>query len=119
MQIFKLSIVEILVSLFLSGCGVCNVDEIAKRDSIDGKYSAKVVERNCGATVPYLRMVVLGRSGSEFDFEDEENWVFVVRGQPKIEIEWKKGNELIVLYTASVEVRNKREKWKGVLIRYQ
>jgi hypothetical protein len=104
-----------------SGCKaaqrlLCGEDEsLAESSSPDGRYTARAVLRNCGATTDYSRLVTLadrrGGTGATLDS------VYIIRGEGPVSLEWVSRDRLKVgastekIYAAS-------EAWRDVHIEY-
>ncbi|SFD87056.1 hypothetical protein SAMN05428977_1001127 [Nitrosomonas sp. Nm166] len=111
----------LLIAALLSGCGnnLCSVEPISKNKSPTGKYIANVFERDCGATTPYVRVVSLQETDSEFNPEEVKNWVFTIQGQSDIHVSWITKNELQISFSFTGDTPTQRSAWKNVTIRYQ
>jgi hypothetical protein len=72
----------------LTGCdrSFCSNETIDERISPDGKYTASYFERNCGATTPYIQVISLYPSNTEFDPENHKDWVFTIHGKSDVEM---------------------------------
>ena len=110
-----------LMTLFLSGCGgnFCSVEPISRNKSPNGEYIANVFERDCGATTPYVRVVSLQDTDSEFTPEEVKNWVFTIHGQSDIHVSWISKNELQISFSFTGDTPTQRFSWRNVTIRYQ
>jgi hypothetical protein len=84
-------------SCFLGGLSFeCGDSILSEAVSPDGRYTATVFERNCGAVTSFTRIVSIHRRESCFDGEDENTWVFVTKDQPTINIRWSSQRQLDV-----------------------
>ncbi len=112
--------VRLLLMLMLTGCSnlFCSNDIIKEVVSPDGKFVATVFDRNCGATTPYLRIVSLRAAKNSFDAESYNDWVFKIKGQPKVEISWTAIDKLSINYAGSGEAPTLVDSWKEVKISY-
>lgn len=107
--------------LGLSGCDseLCRNDLINEIQSPDGQYVASVFERNCGATTPYLRVVSLRPAASEFEPDNDKDWVFTIHGKPKIRIAWRGNEDLEVEFSKIDDVPTMRETWRNIRIGFK
>jgi hypothetical protein len=87
------TLVALGVAALLTGCG-CSNKFIAGADSPDGTLRATVFERDCGATTDFSRIVSI--SGKEEDFNRENSFVFVVKGEKDIQLQWTGRRQLSV-----------------------
>jgi len=104
-----------LYNLLASLCG----DEVlAVAHSPDGTHVATVIERNCGATTPYVRAVFLHEYG-EFDLDDKDDAVYVIESQGKIPIRWDDETHLAIgIAGAGGLAFKKSETWRNIAITY-
>ena len=80
-----------MIALADSGCAFllhssCENTIKLEVKSPDGKYVATLFERNCGATTDFSTIVNLRELSMKFDADN--SGVFVVKGQPKIDLTW-------------------------------
>jgi len=98
---------------------LCGNELLSESKSPGGKYIASVFERNCGATTPYVRVVSLRSAGKEFDPEDNENWIFSIRGQAEITAAWASDEEVSISYMGGDgESPIKKSSWGDVAATY-
>jgi hypothetical protein len=83
----------------------------------DGKRTATVFERNCGATTPFGRFVSVRLTKTSFDPEREDQYVFVIDGQPEVRIAWESPDHLSVKFASGRIVRQVLI-WYGVTVLY-
>jgi hypothetical protein len=84
--------------------------------SPDGKYVVTLFERNCGATTDFSTIVSLRESSTEFKADDLG--IFVVEGQPKIDLAWD-GNTRVRLQCQDCradDIFKQERSWKGIEI---
>ena len=113
------TLLVILIALFVTSCdSLCGNEIKDEVISPTGKYIAIIFERNCGATTPYISIVSLRFSDMKFDPEDKNNWIFEIKGQSAIEVDWVAINKLKISFTGTGASPNKNEKWKNVVISY-
>jgi hypothetical protein len=93
---------------------LCDNQLIEDVKSPNGKYTASVFERDCGATTPYIEIVSLHSSAAKFDPENYDNWVFTVQGRSKVKATWISDDKLKVSYTYTGEALTQQEKWNGI-----
>lgn len=96
---------RVLLILLLTGCSnvLCSNDIINETKSSDGKYIATVFDRNCGATTANLRIVTLRLAKDSLDSNEYKDWVFKVKGQPKVDVIWITDDKLSINYAGSGE----------------
>lgn len=87
-----------LASLFLVGCArtECGNRIIAEAISPDAKNVATHFERNCGATTPFVQVVMIRKIGSQFQGDNPESYVFTIQGSHAITVEWPDEDHLII-----------------------
>ena len=106
---------------FLFSCSeyLCGNELINETPSPNGKYTASVFERNCGATTPFIRVVSLRLSGAKFNPEETENWVFIIHAQADIRALWI-NDKLKITYSGGYQDQpTKLKKWREVIIFYE
>jgi hypothetical protein len=124
--------IVILAGSLIAGCAIyyyaawsllsfgCSSSVLLETVSPDGQYISTVFERNCGATSPYLRIVILRPKGTRLHVENDGSWVFATEGQPNVEVIWSGPRQLIVLthgYSLTPnEQRLKAAHWKDVAV---
>lgn len=110
-----------LMFALIAGCGesLCGNEVIIELPSPSKNYVATVLERNCGATTPYVRVVALRPFGSKLNAESFEDWVFTAEGQPAIEIKWEDDNTLEIKSSGGGRPGTRHDAWKQVKISYQ
>ena len=96
----------------------CGDEVLAVAHSPDGTHVATVIERNCGATTPYVRAVFLHEYG-EFDLDDKDDAVYVIESQGKIPIRWDDETHLAIgIAGAGGPAFKKSETWRNIAITY-
>jgi hypothetical protein len=100
------------------GGSLCGNDVIKESVSPDGKYVASVIERNCGATTPYVQVISLRLSNTKLDPEKHDDWVFTIHGQSKIELNWESTRKLNISYSGTGDNPTQRVSWQDVAISY-
>lgn len=110
-----------LLILLLTGCSnlLCSNDIVNETKSPDGKYIATVFDRNCGATTANLRIVTLRLANDSLDSDEYKDWVFKIKGQPKVDVAWIAGDKLSINYAGSGEEPSMSATWKDVKISYK
>ena len=108
----------LVVFSFISSCGdpLCENTLISDALSSDGRYTASVFERNCGATTSSVFVVSLRHAEDEFN-PLGDNWIFTVHDKTPIYIKWH-GTSLHVDYVQVFDKPTKVNKWKDVSIKY-
>ena len=103
------------ILMFESGIGLCEDVVMMSKKSPDGKLTASIVERNCGATTDYvyfacLRPTIVGRI-----FGDG---VKIVNGKGVSldDLYWVGNNKIIIRKTMGFEIVSTSEKCLGVSI---
>ncbi|MEQ1935014.1 MAG: hypothetical protein ABL962_14235 [Fimbriimonadaceae bacterium] len=92
---------------------------LSEQQSPNGKFSATIFERNCGATTPYVRVVSLRASEHEFDPEQHDDWVFTIHEQTQIQVSWETNSKLHISFSSAGDKPTQREQWKGIAISYE
>jgi len=115
----KTKLIFFFCVLVMTACSVdiCGNTLIKHITSPKKNYVASIFERNCGATTPFIRVVSLRHYESNFDPENQENWVFSIEGQPEVEVIWLNDGELKINYSAGIEPIE-TTKWNDVKILY-
>lgn len=117
-QVAKVKILYVFLVLLISGCSdICDVELLSEKTSPDGQYVATVFERNCGATTPFVRVVSLRHTGSEFMPEKNDDWVFTIHGRSSIDLSWIESTELRIFYSATGDNPTQRAKWGKIDIK--
>lgn len=78
----------------LGGCGLCKDEILEETTSPDGKWTATVLTRDCGATTSEYMVVNLHHF--EHKHLDAENVVFVTKYAHRLHASWN-GNDRLVL----------------------
>ena len=106
----------IALGLFLS----FDCEDAIKTDvkSPDGKYAATLYERDCGATTDFSTIVSLRANGDDFD--GEKGRIFVVEGQPQVNLVWQASNAIRIECSQcqSKDIFKREVKWQDVNISY-
>lgn len=102
--------------LLRSSCGNTVKSEVR---SPDGKYIATLFERDCGATTDFSTIVSIRESSTEF--KPDDLGVFVVKGQPKIDLAWdgEAGLRLHCKACRAEEIFRQQRAWKDINISFQ
>jgi hypothetical protein len=103
----------VMSSALSSDCDNKILEEVT---SPDGAYLATLFERNCGATVPYYRVVSLRATGSTFSPDTQDDWIFTVKERPDMLLKWVDARHLLVRSHWSDETPMPRASWKDVTI---
>jgi hypothetical protein len=72
--------------LVLMGCGMCSDTVKTVEKSPDGKLTATLFVRDCGATTDFSTIVSVHRPDSTF--KDDSGMVFVVKGESAVKSYW-------------------------------
>ena len=97
----------------------CNSEVLREVTSPDGKQTATVFERNCGATSPVVRIVSLRPVATDFDGDDTETWIFAIEGPSAIRATWQGGDRLTLKFSGSWPVLRQATMGSGVAISYE
>jgi len=93
----------------LCGCGLCKDEILEETTSPDGKWTASVLTRDCGATTAEYMAVNLHHF--EHKHLDAENDIFVTKYVHRLHVSWN-GNDSLVLNCENCVARMKlRRKW--------
>lgn len=76
-------------------------------------------ERSCGATAPFVHVVTVHERDTPFPGDDVDEFLFTMRGQPSIALEWARPRELVIRHPGiAADIFVKASRWKDVSIRY-
>ena len=117
----KSNLIGFVVLLFLlSACSsdLCGSTIIKESVSPGQKYIATVYEWDCGATTSFNRVINLRSYGSDFDGEDQGNWIYSLEGQLDVDVMWMSKDELKVFYPAGTDPQAQTT-WHDVRISFQ
>src|SRR5262245_8016231 len=95
----------------------CSNTILSEAVTDDGKRTATVFERNCGATTSFVRFVSVRMANAAFDAELENQYVFVIEGQPEVRIAWEGPDHLSVKFASGRIIRQVMI-WYGVTVLY-
>jgi len=109
---------------YLFGVWICGEISSAAIQSRDGKFGARIIERNCGATTPFHTRVVAEDVGyhSIVPRWYKEETVFEVESALQVvAIEWTGERQLTISYSRNAEERIEvqRDSWDDVQILYE
>jgi hypothetical protein len=90
----SLWVLSFIVLSPLVACNTCTHALKSELTSADGQLTARVFERNCGATTDYSSIVNLQNASDKPDAKD--GVLFVARGQYAISVKWTNTRELLV-----------------------
>jgi len=96
----------------------CSNEILNEAVSSDGKLTATAFERNCGATAPFVRIVSVRATKAAFDGDTEKEYVFVVEGQPELQVAWNGPDYLSVRFGGGGRVVRQALIWYGVTVGY-
>jgi len=112
----------------LDGCSdTCSNMAIVKLDAPDGRHSAVMFNRDCGATTGFSTQIsildvgeTLDGSGNAFRADDDHGRAKVGKWEgPWAEMQWLSADRLLVRYAAKSRVFEQDDRVSGVQIRYQ
>lgn len=83
--------------------------------SPDGRYTADLYERDCGATTSYSTGVSLRASSSRFDGDNPR--VLSLKGRCDVAMDWQNG-VLSLSYPGPCEIFQQLESWRDVKIEH-
>ncbi len=118
----------LLAATFLGACsGACENTVLTRADAPDGRHSAVVFRRDCGATTGFSTQVSVltpgGRpsgAGNVFVADDDHGAATTgPGGAPWVEAVWQDGNRLLIRYDAKARIFQHRAEASGVRIRYE
>ena len=105
-----------LSALLLTGC-LCKDTEEGLVASPNGRYVARLYVRDCGATTSPYTHVVLRSSGAHLLGPNDNDFVFTVKYDPVIKIQWKDDSHLAISYSSDPHnVLLAKERWEGIEI---
>jgi hypothetical protein len=119
MKLYLPLVTSLVVALAACGSNLCSNEVIAEIPSPDGAYVATVFERNCGATTPFIRVVMLRSASSTLDADRHADWVSTTEGQPTVDVRWLNENELQVTSAGGGRVGTRRTQWNRVRISFK
>ena len=114
--------------VFLSGCSDSCANTLVRRaDSPDGRHSAIIFQRDCGATTGFSTQVSVLKSGVEltgsgntFRADDDRGAAAVGDwGGSWAEIRWLAPDHLLIRYAVKSRLFEQEEEVSGVRISYQ
>ncbi len=121
-RVMFLSITFLGVALLSVSCGINPCADV-KEESIaspDGKFTATLFVRNCGATTPYITHVSVVRNTwlPRDAFNMDNNIVFSIKNKPAVELRWESGDSLLIRYTRveGVQPSKLAKQWGQVAI---
>ena len=112
----------VLPLVAVAGCyswlvGDCADNVKSQSVSPDGRYIARLVERDCGATTDYSTVVDLRLSSESLD-SHQDNWILTMPGRHSITLTWQGNTELMIMLPQSRTVVQKTA-WGDVEVTYQ
>jgi hypothetical protein len=114
-------LITCLACLIVTGCFSSPCENTVRNEitSPDGKKIATLFERGCGATTPFIQVVMIRENGSKFRGDDPEDFIFTMKGEHPINIKWESANQLVIKRPSNKSDIFKEEKlWKEVNISY-
>lgn len=92
----------------------CSDNVKHQSQSSDGRYTATLFQRNCGATTDYSTIVSLRASNSDFDGVKDTR-VLVLKGSCEVTVHWQ--NDVLSLsYPRLCEIYKQLDSWRNVRI---
>jgi hypothetical protein len=117
-----------LATLLPWSCGLCVEENKAEAYSPNGKYLARVYERNCGATTGFLTHVNLRSKWGYFNTvwagTITQGQVFSISCNPEVKLVWRNDSNLEIQYNPCArpdknhKVLMKNEAWNNITINY-
>lgn len=117
----RMSILIWCVCLIIAGCIESKCENVVLKEIIspNGKQVAVLFERSCGATTPFVQVVMIRESGSAFKADDPESFIFTMRGKHEIGIQWEAADHLIIKRPQDAnDIFKEIRLWKGTKISY-
>jgi hypothetical protein len=105
-----------------SGCSEPQCENVILQEltSPDGEKVATLFTRNCDATTTFVRALVLRKKGAEFSGGDPSSYIFTMRGEHNVKIEWIAANHLLVSRPQiSKDIFSEMKVWEGANISYK
>ena len=115
-----LALLGIVVCVFFSK-GIfsdCEIHEIARSKSPNGKYEAMVYTKGCGATTSSATIIALRQDREVSAFED----IFIIEASVSIDFEWIGPEQLSIFLPKNItntDIFRKEMTWQAVSIEYQ
>ena len=118
-QLWGFSALAVLALGALSGCGLCKDEILEETPSPDGKWTAIILTRDCGATTSEYMHVFLQDSNHKHFGEHDS--VFATKYIHRLHVSWN-GNQSLIIdceNCASNEVSHKVERFGPIQIIYR
>lgn len=96
----------------------CLNEVLSSEISENRMFTVTLFSRNCGATSSLAYIIAIRNSNSEFDPENENNYIFISTGSPNIRIKWDK-NGRVEISGGGTSIFKQEKEWNGVEIVYQ
>lgn len=115
-------------AVFMSGCSdLCSNQAVRRVDSPDGRHSAILLERDCGATTSFSTQISVAQVGEQPSgrgnvFIADDNHGAAVTGHwggPWAEVKWLAPNHILVRYAAKSRIFRQTEKIDGIVVSYE
>ncbi|MGX9147913.1 hypothetical protein [Mesorhizobium sp. 128a] len=97
----------------------CSNDRTSYEASDDGKMTASLIKRGCGATTDFTTFVYVQ---TESPATESDNWgdaIFAIQGDENIRLRWIGRKLKIAAPTSGKRVVLKKDRWSGVEIVYE
>ena len=95
----------------------CEDRETDTLPSADGRYVAKILSRNCGATTGLTTILML-QSRSESAAVSDSNRVLALDGACEMSLTWS-ADTLVVRHAASCDAFGRKSHWRDVHLTYE
>ncbi|WP_157201429.1 hypothetical protein [Massilia sp. Root418] len=120
-QVRMVSILCVAIAA-ISGCwgSDCRNFVIKESASPDGKRAAVVFSRDYGATTDSVQAVEIHETGTVFSSNDPSKYIFTMRGEHKIDIQWLASDHLKIDRPRNRDdISYEKKEWNGVSITYE
>ena len=118
-----LQLVSLIVfSIVLTGCIASPCGNVVLQEVVapEGQHIATLFERNCGATTPFARAVVIRNSNKRFDGDDVDSYVFTMSGRHDIELHWQDARHLVIVRPfIPKDIFKTLGMWSGTQVSYE
>ena len=111
--------IMLLLLLLNAGCvaSECGNELLSEVPSPTNAYVATLFLRNCGATAPLVHVVSIRGSQVAFDPDDMDAYVFTMRGEHAVSVEWSGAKQLVVARPiAPNDIFTAKSRWNDVEI---
>lgn len=93
----------------------CNVTELWSIPSPNGQLVSSVLQKDCGATTGFVRMVALRHAGEAVGGDDAQTVLTIDRSE-QLELQWESDTKLLIRVGPSARVFKRSPSWGNVAI---